>query len=65
LRETGFEETTSLAGLKGPEGEGQIGLFARKSWRDPAAASPSPEKSVDGLAEKSWLIFTDNESPPG
>ncbi len=59
LRETGFEETTSLAGLKGPEGEGQIGLFARKSWRDPAAASPSPEKSVDGLAEKSWLIFAD------
>jgi acyl transferase domain-containing protein/NADPH:quinone reductase-like Zn-dependent oxidoreductase/SAM-dependent methyltransferase/acyl carrier protein len=33
LRETGFSETASLPGLRGPRGgEGQIGLLARKRW---------------------------------
>ena len=39
LRETGFAETASIPGLKGPEGEGQIGLFARKQWQEVALAS--------------------------
>ena len=60
LRETGFDETASLPGLLGPEGEGQIGLLARKSWRDStAAASPAPESLLELPAEKSWLIFAD------
>ncbi len=60
LRETGFEETASLPGLVAPEGEGQIGLLARKSWHDSAAAvSPSAETPLEVPAEKSWLIFAD------
>src|SRR5271165_2433562 len=60
LRETGFDETASLPGLLGPEGEGQIGLLARKPWRDLAvAASPFPETILEMPAEKSWLVFAD------
>jgi len=60
LRETGFSETASLPGLLGPEGEGQIGLLARKSWHDSAsAASSSAETPLEILTEKSWLIFAD------
>jgi acyl transferase domain-containing protein/NADPH:quinone reductase-like Zn-dependent oxidoreductase/SAM-dependent methyltransferase/acyl carrier protein len=60
LRETGFAETASLPGLLGPEGEGQIGLLARKSWYDSASAvSPSAETLLQMPAEKSWLIFAD------
>jgi acyl transferase domain-containing protein/NADPH:quinone reductase-like Zn-dependent oxidoreductase/SAM-dependent methyltransferase/acyl carrier protein len=60
LRETGFEDTASLPGLLGPEGEGQIGLLARKPWRDSApAVSPSTETLLEMPAEKSWLIFVD------
>ena len=60
LRETGFDETASLPGLLGPEGEGQIGLLARKPWRDlTVAASPAPETLLEMPAEKSWLIFAD------
>ena len=40
----------------GPSGgEGQIGLFARKAWQQPAAAAAP----VETPAEKSWLIFAD------
>jgi acyl transferase domain-containing protein/NADPH:quinone reductase-like Zn-dependent oxidoreductase/NAD(P)-dependent dehydrogenase (short-subunit alcohol dehydrogenase family)/SAM-dependent methyltransferase/acyl carrier protein len=60
LRETGFAETASLPGLLGPEGEGQIGILARKPWHDLSlAASPSPETFLEMPAEKSWLIFAD------
>ena len=33
LREAGFNETASLPGLIGPQGEGQIGILARKAWQ--------------------------------
>jgi acyl transferase domain-containing protein/NADPH:quinone reductase-like Zn-dependent oxidoreductase/SAM-dependent methyltransferase/acyl carrier protein/short-subunit dehydrogenase len=60
LRETGFEETASLPGLLGPEGEGQIGLLARKPWRDLAVVVPRVQEIlVEEPADKSWLIFAD------
>src|SRR6266403_3369604 len=56
LTQAGFGEVTSLPGLIGASGgEGQIGLFARKAWQQPAAAA-APVKTP---AEKSWLIFAD------
>jgi NADPH:quinone reductase-like Zn-dependent oxidoreductase/SAM-dependent methyltransferase/acyl carrier protein len=56
LTQAGFAEVTSLPGLIGPSGgEGQIGLFARKAWQQPAAAAAP----VETPAEKSWLIFAD------
>src|SRR6185503_787853 len=56
LTQAGFGEATSLSGLIGPSGgEGQIGLFARKAWQQPAAAAAP----VETPAEKSWLIFAD------
>jgi SAM-dependent methyltransferase len=36
LRESGFAETASLPGLLSTEGEGQIGLLARKAWHEVA-----------------------------
>ncbi len=57
LKEAGFGETSSLPGLIGPTGgEGQVGLFARKSWREGAAAETALPEAP---AEKSWLIFAD------
>jgi acyl transferase domain-containing protein/NADPH:quinone reductase-like Zn-dependent oxidoreductase/SAM-dependent methyltransferase/acyl carrier protein len=57
LRETGFCETDSLPGLIGPTGgEGQIGLFARKSY-DETSTSIEAEPTAPG--EKSWLVFAD------
>jgi acyl transferase domain-containing protein/NADPH:quinone reductase-like Zn-dependent oxidoreductase/SAM-dependent methyltransferase/acyl carrier protein len=56
LHETGFAETAALPGLCGPEGEGQIGLLARK----PSAAVAAPPSPFDELpSEKSWLVFDD------
>src|SRR5262249_25263944 len=61
LRETGFAETASLAGLVGPEGEGQIGLLARKSWDQGAATRSAPEQTPSEMPEEnSWLIFADS-----
>ena len=57
LRETGFNETASLPGLMLPQGEGQIGILARKAWQAP----PSPELGVEVPPEKSFLIFADQE----
>src|SRR5437868_4538445 len=57
LRETGFNETTSLPGLMLPQGEGQIGILARKAWQAP----PTPELGVEVPPEKSFLIFADQE----
>ena len=60
LRQTGFEETASIPGMLGPEGEGQIGLLARKTWHDSAApSSPARDTLLETPAEKSWLIFAD------
>jgi acyl transferase domain-containing protein/NADPH:quinone reductase-like Zn-dependent oxidoreductase/SAM-dependent methyltransferase/acyl carrier protein len=56
LRETGFGETTSLPGLIGRYGEGQIVLLARKNDDAPAAV----EFVVQAPAEKSWLVFADD-----
>jgi hypothetical protein len=56
LRETGFGETTSLPGLMGRYGEGQIVLLARKSDDAPAVL----ESPAEVPAEKSWLIFADH-----
>jgi acyl transferase domain-containing protein/NADPH:quinone reductase-like Zn-dependent oxidoreductase/SAM-dependent methyltransferase/acyl carrier protein len=57
LREVGFAETTSLPGLRGPEGETQIGVLARKAF----AAIPALMESqpVDSLVEHSWILFAD------
>ncbi len=61
LRETGFEETASLPGLLSAEGEGQIGLLARKSWHSSGAAAFASGETVQKVpAEKSWLIFADS-----
>src|SRR5437763_6444007 len=57
LRETGFNETTSLPGLMLPQGEGQIGILARKAWQAP----PTAEFGVEVPPEKSFLIFADQE----
>ncbi|RYD40843.1 MAG: methyltransferase, partial [Verrucomicrobiaceae bacterium] len=58
LREAGFSETTSLPGLMGPEGEGQIGLLARKPWQEPTAVAATPAETLAEMpAEKSWLVF--------
>jgi acyl transferase domain-containing protein/acyl carrier protein len=57
LRETGFGETASLPGLRGPLGEGQIGILARKAWQE-AAESAAIAESNDP-AETSWLVFAD------
>ncbi|MCE9519801.1 MAG: SDR family NAD(P)-dependent oxidoreductase, partial [Verrucomicrobia bacterium] len=57
LKQSGFAETTSLPGLNGPEGEGQIGILARK-----AASKISDETEVHAdemPAEKSWVVFAD------
>jgi acyl transferase domain-containing protein/acyl carrier protein len=54
LREVGFAETTSLPGLQGPEGEGQIAVLARKAGTPaPEPLPPTPE------IEPSWLVFAD------
>jgi NADPH:quinone reductase-like Zn-dependent oxidoreductase/SAM-dependent methyltransferase/acyl carrier protein len=60
LREAGFDETASLPGLQGPDGEGQIALLARKRWPEMAVAQSGSPKALSEIpAEESWLIFTD------
>jgi acyl transferase domain-containing protein/NADPH:quinone reductase-like Zn-dependent oxidoreductase/SAM-dependent methyltransferase/NAD(P)-dependent dehydrogenase (short-subunit alcohol dehydrogenase family)/acyl carrier protein len=56
LRETGFGETTSLPGLMGRYGEGQIVLLARKG--EGTAIDLEPVLEVP--PEKSWLVFADD-----
>ena len=56
LRESGFFETVSLPGFRGPIGEGQIGLLARKDWTAPAPV----EMTDEAPPEKSWLILADS-----
>jgi acyl transferase domain-containing protein/acyl carrier protein len=56
LRETGYSETTSLPGLLGPAGESQIGLLARKAYKEGLEPVRIP---AEAPAEKSWLVFAD------
>jgi len=66
FKKVGFSETASIPGLHGPEGEGQIGLLARKTWREPVVA-PAPVKTLEESStellepaiESSWMIFAD------
>ncbi|MDB6120828.1 MAG: NRPS-type-I fusion protein, partial [Verrucomicrobiaceae bacterium] len=58
LKEAGFAETISLAGLHGPQGEGQVGLLARKAWQD--AQTMAEIAPVEVPAEQSWLVFSDS-----
>lgn len=53
MKHAGFAETTSMPGLQGPEGEGQIGLLGRKAGQPILTAVP--ELPVEG----SWVIFSD------
>src|SRR5205823_3878095 len=55
LRETGFKETSSLPGLMGSHGEGQIAILARKEWQAPAVTA----LGLGVPPEKSFLIFAD------
>src|SRR6201997_1835492 len=67
LQEAGFAETATLPGLVGPEGEGQIGLLARKAWQKAPKNSDKQElvptgnssEEQDLPSEKSWLVFAD------
>lgn len=58
MQAAGFAETTSIPGLIGPRGgEGQIGLFGRKAWKEgQTAAKPAAAQVPE---ESSWLIFAD------
>jgi len=58
LREAGFDEATSLPGLACGKGEGQIGMLARKSWKEPAANEGL--MPTEAPSEPSWLVFADN-----
>ncbi len=57
MKKAGFAEVSSLSGLNGLHGEGQIGLFARKAWETPKPTSDTTTASAP--AESSWLIFAD------
>ncbi len=57
LREAGFLETTSFAGLHGSDGEGQIAVLARKDPGEPEGISTNDEKPA---VESSWIIFADS-----
>ena len=54
LREVGFAETTSLPGLQGPEGEGQIAVLARKEGTPAVPAAEHPP-----ALDPSWVVFAD------
>jgi acyl transferase domain-containing protein/NADPH:quinone reductase-like Zn-dependent oxidoreductase/SAM-dependent methyltransferase/acyl carrier protein len=58
LRETGFCETASLPGLRGPLGEGQIGILARKTWQQ--SADSTALAGSEAPVETSWLLFADS-----
>ncbi len=54
LKEVGFAETASMPGLRGADGEGQIGILARKGGD--AVAEP---RALETPTEASWLVFAD------
>ena len=51
LHEAGFGETDSLPGLHGPQGEGQIGLLARKVG-GPQAGHPASANGADHTSQR-------------
>lgn len=57
LRQVGFTETTSLPGLRGPEGEGQVGILGRKAYQESTQAADTLES--EPIVEESWIIFAD------
>jgi acyl transferase domain-containing protein/NADPH:quinone reductase-like Zn-dependent oxidoreductase/acyl carrier protein/SAM-dependent methyltransferase len=58
LRDSGFSETASLHGLRSPLGvEGQIAVFARKSWCETEVAPDANGAPLE--VEGSWLVFVD------
>lgn len=57
LREAGFAETSSLPGLQGPGGEGQMVVLGRKAW---VAPEHTPETLPEDVVPKSsWVVFAD------
>lgn len=57
LRESGFDETASIPGLRGSDGgEGQIGVLARKAGAEATDLDPLVPEIP---AEHSWMIFAD------
>ena len=68
LKEVGFEATTSLPGMIGPEGEGQFVLLARKSWqksveiKTPSADLGAQTDEQELAPAESWLVFADSSS---
>ena len=59
LKQSGFDETASLPGLMGPQGEGQVVLLARKSLSHGGIDLSPDEGTTVPVSEKSWLIFAD------
>lgn len=61
LRETGFQETASLPGLRGPFGEGQFGMLARKAPLSDGGVGVGAltEAGGEAPAETSWVVFGD------
>jgi len=58
LREVGFEETSSIPGLCGPQGgESQVAVLARKAWEAPSADDAVTTRKAP--EESSWVIFAD------
>jgi len=45
LKESGFAETVSIPGLKGPEGEGQVGIIGRKADA-PSTEAPTANETT-------------------
>lgn len=54
MKQAGFTETISMAGLRGPEGEGQVALLGRKASQVVAEVS-----ALEVPVEASWVIFAD------
>ncbi|MFN0127637.1 MAG: beta-ketoacyl synthase N-terminal-like domain-containing protein, partial [Verrucomicrobiales bacterium] len=62
LQEVGFAETTSLPGLQGPDGEGQIAVLARKSETSIAPPASGDAETASPVAPElapSWILFSD------
>ena len=58
LREAGFSETASLPGPIGPTGgEGQIGVLARKAWREPASDNSAELETFNEMPRRHPGLF--------
>ena len=58
MQKAGFGETTSIPGLQGDMGEGQVGLLGRKTW-DGTIHLTEQDIPVLDFQEKNWLILSD------